>query len=170
MFNKCYSLKNIEELKYLNTKYVEDFSNLFNCYSKNNFHDYNNSLDSKKYILLSDINPLKNWDVSKGINFDSMFRNCKSLSNINALENWDISKCENFSNMFCGCKSLKNINSLKNWNVSKGKNFSFMFIWCVLLSDIKSLKNWNTLNGKNFHGMFFIVIHCLILLHWKIGI
>ena len=47
MFTKCVSLKNIEELKYLNTKEVNNFSGMFwECLS------------------LSDIKALENWNVS----------------------------------------------------------------------------------------------------------
>ena len=47
MFYKCKTLYNIEELKYLNTEYCTDFSEMFNECS-----------------LLSDIKSLENWNVS----------------------------------------------------------------------------------------------------------
>jgi len=150
MLTKCYSLKNIEELKFLNTSNVKNFSYMFSE-SKENESNLDNS---KKQYMLSDINPLKNWNVSKGISFESMFNKYRNLSDIKALENWDVSNCENFSNMFSSCNSLSNINPLKYWNVSKGKNFSGIFSWCRLLSNIKPLENWNVSNGKRFHDMF----------------
>ena len=70
MFKGAYSLTNIEELKYLGTKEIINFSNIFyECKS------------------LSDINALKNWNVSNGSNFSSMFYECSSLSEIKALQN-----------------------------------------------------------------------------------
>ena len=52
MFFRSQSLENIEELKYLNTENVNDFSLMFcNCSS------------------LSDIKALQNWNVSNGNNF-----------------------------------------------------------------------------------------------------
>ena len=52
MFKNCYSLKNIEELKFLNTSNVKDFSHMFSNHKKES-----NSFNSKEqYILLSDIN------------------------------------------------------------------------------------------------------------------
>ena len=47
MFYKCKTLYNIEELKYLNTEYCTDFSEMFNECS-----------------LLSNIKSLENWNVS----------------------------------------------------------------------------------------------------------
>ena len=75
MFDGCKSLKNIEELKYLNTFYCTSFSFMFNRCSS-----------------LSDIKSLENWNVSKGIFFDGMFYGCISLIYIKLLEKWNISK------------------------------------------------------------------------------
>ena len=62
MFYDCISLKNIEELKYLNTKNINNFSYMFSwCRS------------------LSDIKALHNWNVSNGNNFSGMFEWCSSL-------------------------------------------------------------------------------------------
>ena len=71
MFNGCYSLYNIDELKYLNTSYCTNFSGMFcDCSS------------------LSDIKALEKWDVSKCTNFSYMFGGCSSLSDIKALNKW----------------------------------------------------------------------------------
>ena len=40
---------------------------------------------------LTDIAPLRNWNVSKGEDFEFMFGNCLLLSNIEPLQNWNIS-------------------------------------------------------------------------------
>ena len=45
---------------------------------------------------LSDITPIKNWDVSKCTNFVCMFSESSSLSDIKPLQNWDVSKCQIF--------------------------------------------------------------------------
>ena len=56
MFYDCKSLKNIEELKYLDTSDINNFSYMFyNCSS------------------LSDIKSLQNWNVSNENNFSGMF-------------------------------------------------------------------------------------------------
>ena len=50
MFYECYYLKNLEELKYLNTKYCNNFSYMFYGCSQ-----------------LSDIKALEKWNVSKSL-------------------------------------------------------------------------------------------------------
>ena len=137
MFNGCKSLKNIEELKYLNTQEVNDVYYMFG-----------------KCSSLSDLNGLQNWNTSNIKDFYCMFNGCLSLSNIKALQNWNVSNAESFSWMFAGCSSLPNLNGLQNWNVSNGKYFNSMFEGCSSLSDIKALKNWNVSNGIKFSGMF----------------
>ena len=52
MFDGCESLKNIDELKYLNTKDIINFAYMFHGCSS-----------------LLDIKPLENWNVSNGNNF-----------------------------------------------------------------------------------------------------
>ena len=63
MFYECKNLKNIDELKYLNTKYCNNFEGMFcGCSS------------------LRDIKGLEQWNVSNGKNFRGMFYGCPSLS------------------------------------------------------------------------------------------
>ena len=57
MFNNCKNLQNINELKYLNTKYCTNFSRMFSGCSS-----------------LNDIKPLEKWNVSNGKDFSWMFR------------------------------------------------------------------------------------------------
>ena len=147
MFYECSKLKNIEELKYLNTNEVNNFSFMFSGCS-----------------LLSNIKSLENWNVSNGKNFSDMFCGCESLSDIKSLENWNVSNGKDFSFMFCGCESLSDIKSLENWNVSNGNIFSGMFYRCSSLLHLKSLENWNVSNGKDFSYMFE---GCSSLLHLK---
>ena len=136
MFCKCKTLYNIDELKYLNTQNVTDFSHMFeNC-------------------QISNFNALENWDVSKSKTFDSMFANCESIINLKPLKNWDVSKCWNFSFMFYNCVNLTDINALESWNVSSGENFSQMFRFCKTLYDINPLKNWDISNAINLSYLF----------------
>ena len=138
MFYECISLKNIENLKYLDIKEINNFNYMFyGCSS------------------LSNIKGLENWDVSNGNNFSNMFYECSSLTDIKELENWNVSKGNNFSYMFYGCSSLSDIKGLKKWNVSNGNNFSNMFYECSSLSNIKGLENWDVSNGDNFSNMFY---------------
>ena len=79
MFSYCKTLYNIDELKYLNTENVTDFSDMFKCSN------------------ISDIKALQYWNTSKSETFKSMFFACDALSNIKALKNWNVSKCKDFS-------------------------------------------------------------------------
>ena len=164
MFYGAASLKNIEELKYLNTEEVNDFSGMFSYCSSlsdikglQNWNVSNGNNFEGIFMgcpLLSDIKGLQNWNVSNGNNFSYMFKECSSLSNINSLQNWDVSNGINFSEIFFNCYSLSDINALQNWNVSNGNIFTGMFSYCSSLSDIKALQNWNVSNGNNFSKMF----------------
>ena len=150
MFFNCFRLKNMNELRYLNTENVKDFSYIFakdngaiiEFEGKDRFHSF------------KDINCLSTWDVFNGENFDSTFRDCKELSDIKALKYWDVSNGINFINMFCGCSSLADLSPLKNWKVSNGKNFVWMFLWCYSLEDLSPLKNWDVSNSEDLNYMF----------------
>ena len=149
MFYECFSLKNFEELKYLNTENVYDFSYIFSAGSAGEY-----LVNKKDHHFFSDIDPLKTWNVSKGVNFEKLFDHCENLSNIEALKNWDVSNGTNFSNMFSGCQSLSDISPLEKWNVSNGIYFKGLFSWCYSLSDITALKNWNVSNCTSVSWMF----------------
>ena len=161
MFDECYSLKNIEQLKYLDTTEINDFSYMFNGCSLKNLKGLENWNASNgqnfSHIFwenwhLSDINALKNWNVSNGKNFECMFH-CLDLEDINVLKNWNVSNGQNFSYMFYNC-AFNDIEAIKNWNVSNGINFSYMFGACSELSNLNYLQNLNVSNGNNFGGMF----------------
>jgi len=133
MFSYCETLYNIDELKYLNTKYVTNFSNMFHGTS------------------ISNIQALHNWDTSKSENFKSMFSDCKLLTNVEPLRNWNVSNVEDFSFMFCSCSMIKDLKPLEKWNVSKGKTFEFMFADLELVTDISPLKNWKVADANIGH-------------------
>ena len=138
MFSGCGSLKNIEELKYLNIMKVKDFSSMFwGC------------------LLLSDIKSLQNWDVSNVKNFSYMFGGCSLLSDLTPLANWNVSNGNNFASMFWGCSALSDVKALQSWNVAKGKNFSSMFSECLSLSDISPLNKWRIAYNSDISNMFW---------------
>ena len=120
MFSFCKSLYNIDELKYLNTENVTNFSHMF------------------EYSNISNIQALENWDTSKSETFHSMFFGCELLTNIRPVKNWNVSRCKDFSGMFNRCQ-ISEINSMENWNVSNGINFNGIFSY-NLISDIKPLE------------------------------
>ena len=138
LFSGCKTLKDINDLKYLDMSNIKDTSSMFwGCSS------------------LSDINSLENWDVSNIINFSHMFGGCTLLSDLTPLKNWNVKSGNNFESMFWGCSVLSDLTPLQDWNVSNGKNFSFMFSECLLLSDITPLQNWSLLNCSDVSYMFW---------------
>ena len=50
-----------------------------------------------------------------------MFFECGSLSNLNPLQNWNVSNGSNFEKMFSGCHRLSDLSPLQNWKISKDK-------------------------------------------------
>ena len=128
MFYECKTLKNIEELKYLNTYYCKNFDCMFyGCSS------------------LFELKGLENWNVSNGKYFCHMFMDCTYLRDIKALKNWNVSNGEDFRSLFYGCKFLTDIKSLENWDISNGKYLTNMFYGCSLLKykELKELeKKW----------------------------
>ena len=137
MFNGCKKLKNIDELKLLNTKYCTDFSFMFFGCS-----------------LVSDIKSLDKWDVSKGENFGGMFSGCSLLSDVKSLEKWNVSNGNNFEGMFSYCSLLSVVKPLEKWNVLKyGKDFKSMFYECSSLIDKKPLEKWK-ISNENFNSLF----------------
>ena len=65
MFWGCSKLKNINELKNLNTQYCNNFQSMFEGCSS-----------------LLEIKGLEEWNVSNGNNFKGMFQGCSSLTDI----------------------------------------------------------------------------------------
>ena len=164
MFMGCTSLINIDDLKYLDTKEIENFYGMFSiCLSLSNINALENWNVSHgndfKYMFafcksLTNLNALQKWDVSHGNTFEMMFAECTSLINLNALQKWDVSNGCYYQSMFYKCSSLVNLNGLHNWNVSNGKLFFNMFHGCSELLDLKGLEKWNVSNGQNFSYMF----------------
>ena len=95
---------------------------------------------------------LEKWDVSKVINMDYMFSDCKSLTELD-LSNWDVSKVTNMNGMFSDCKSLTELD-LSNWDVSKVTDMNFMFYFCRNLTEL-NISNWDVSNVTNLQCMFY---------------
>ena len=163
MFKSCGTLYNIDELKYLNTKFVTDFSYMFSGSSISNIKALENWDVSKvtnfqymfsECIQLSNITPLKNWNVSSGTNFKYMFKSDSNISNIKPLENWDISHAMDLESFFSGLIDLTDLTPIQNWNVSKCQNLGSLFHGCENLSDLTPIQNWNVSKCKSFKSLF----------------
>ena len=44
---------------------------------------------------------------------------CPDLTDVEPIQNWNVSKGNNFKSMFLGCSAFLDISSLKIWNISK---------------------------------------------------
>ena len=169
MFYKCSSLRNIDELKYLNTKDINNFSYIFSyCSSLTDLNGLENwdvsNANNFEFMFggcvsLSNLNGLKKWNVLNANNFECMFYECKSLKDLNGLQHWDVSNAINFQKMFWGCSSLKDLNGLNNWNISNVNNFKSMLMNCNSLIDIRGIQNWEVLNTNDFEGIFGAVLN-----------
>ena len=137
MFPFCETLYNIDELRYLNTKNVTNFSAMF------------------EYTKISNVQALENWDTSKSENFSDMFYSCELLTSIKPLQNWNVSKCKDLSNIFNNCIKITDLTPIQNWNIANCKNLNHAFASCKNISDIKPLKNWNVSNVKDLSGLFY---------------
>ena len=163
MFDFCKTIYNIDELKYLNTEDVIDFSGMFQTTKISNIKALENWNTSKsesfkdmffRCELLTNIKPLTNWDVSNAKNLSSLFSCCTNIVDISPIQNWNVSNCENLSNLFSCCESLSDISPIKNWNLSKVKNLHGLFSCCHRLSDISPIKNWNISKCENLGRLF----------------
>ena len=90
----------------------------------------NKSKLEKEYILNEGDNNVQLIIKNELTNLSEMFKKCNLLSNIEGLKNLNVSKCTNFKEMFSNCESLTDIKPLENWNVSNCTNFSNMFRFC----------------------------------------
>ena len=92
---------------------------------------------------------LSRWDTSNVTNMSYLFADCTSLSNIEGLRNLNLSKVTNAQNMFAGCVSITSLEPVEHWNVSSLKKAYAMFDG---LSKITSadFSNWNVSNVDNF--------------------
>ena len=82
-----------------------------------------------------------------------LFWECSSLSDITPLKNWDVSNVTDFGNLFYECTSLSDVMPLLNWNLLNGKNFNRMFFGCNL-SGREKLEKWKLPNDELVYIIF----------------
>ena len=138
MFYNCNKLKNINDLKYLNTEDCISLEKMFyGC------------------TLLSDIQPLKNWNISNVINFKSMFFGCSSLTNYQILKKWNISN-DNYKSMFDinidNIKYIKDITKDSNAYANIDNTFSLFksiddILFLIYSNKNKSIITYNILDN-----------------------
>lgn len=151
-----------DKLKYIDGLDTIDFSNVFDA-SEMFFNCFN-----------LDISCVTNMNVYGIKKLDHMFASCNSITNLDALKNWDISKAEDISGMFASCKSLTNIDGIKNWGISSLHNnhslagryngLNNLFDGCIHLENI-DLSNWKT--EKQLRMLRSIFRNCFSLKYVK---
>lgn len=121
---------------------IKDFSKLF--YSLRIGEDMPPSLQDYLKTFNQDIS---GWDVSNGVNFESIFRNAFAFNqNIN---NWNVSNGVNFKNSFKAAESYNQ--PLNNWDTSSAENMEGMFIDAIMFN--QDISGWDV--DKVTDGDFF---------------
>lgn len=167
-------LTNLDPLEKWKTSNVTDMSWMF--YSELGF-DYEGS----KNYGFSNVNGLKDWDVSSVETMRGMFWGMNNLSdlsglsdwettslvdaaqmfemnsftNVDALAGWDMSHVTNIKFTFYYVETLQNVDGLSGWDVSNVEDMGGVFIGCTGLTDISGLAEWDTGNVKIMWEMFW---------------
>ena len=125
MFNTCFNLTYIGNLKNWNTKKVSNMEYMFSgCHS------------------LTQIEGIEHWNMENVMNLSGMFSNCQKLQDIGNIGKWKFKILVSLQSTFIGCTSLIKLD-LSNWNVSTVKYFGSMFTRCNKLEDLGDLGKWN---------------------------
>ena len=130
------NLTSINGLELLNTSYANDMTMMF------------------AYTKLTEVNGIRQWDVSNVKTFGSMFQGNDHAGDIKIkyldIGEWDTSSVENMTHIFYGCSLMEYI-PVENWDVSNVKIFSHMFADCYSLKNIDFSK-WDTSSAESFDG------------------
>ena len=132
-FSSCSQIKEITNLKKLNTSNVTDMNSMFS--------DCTNltSIDVSRF------------NTSNVTDMSTMFSNCQKLSSLN-LSKFNTSNVTNMGYMFNGCKTLATLN-VSNFNTSNVTRMDYMFRNCQLL-ELLNIKNFDTSEVTNMSEMF----------------
>ena len=132
-FKYCHNLKEIVNLKYLNTSEVTQMNSMFKgC---NNL----TSLD------------LSNFNTVKVTDMNNMFENCQKLTSLD-LSSFNTAEVTDMSNMFEECRNLTSLD-LSNFNTAKVESMKNMFDECESLVSL-DISKFDTRNVKNMAYMF----------------
>lgn len=116
MFSLCESLKDLTPLKHWDVSHVVNMTEMFE----------GSSLGGHFGNRLVTLDGLEDWDVSNVRFFSRMFSVNFWLSDISALASWDVSKGIDFSSMFTGMACL-NLTAISGWDMSSATNIGMMF-------------------------------------------
>ena len=164
MFYQCKGIKSLVSLKYWDTSKIENMSRLF----------YGNDLES--------LEGLENWNLTKCINFNEIFKDCKLVEDLSPIKNWLIPKLQQFSStfrpmpiqnkfygnlfgpkdeilksmasMFENCSSIKSVIPIENWEIKEFNNFNYLFKNCKSIEDFSPLSKWKFRSSKEATDIF----------------
>ena len=116
-----------------------------------------------RLLNLSDLEGLRDIDVSKAVILFGIFYDCVSIQNVNDLADWDVSSVKNMGWLF-GIQdvitnagyhgSLNDLTGLSNWDVSSVQTMNQMFINIDALTNLHGLENWHIDSLTNMSCMF----------------
>lgn len=150
MFSEDYVLETIvaDNVKFED---IDGVQYLFNECKKLTNVDWVRDIDPSKFKIrtfiqtfqntqISDINFLKDWDVSRITNFSSMFKGTK-ITDITPLQNWDMSSATHLSAMFMDATLLEDFNPISNWDV---RNVTYIdsLVRNTAATNIDFISNW----------------------------
>jgi surface protein len=103
---------------------------------------------------LTNLDGLKNWDVSNISNFRSVFEGMSNLTDISGISGWNMSNATDISYLFAGSGNIQSLEPLRRWNVSNVTNMSAFLAGNAKIVDLSPLANWNVGNVTNFNWAF----------------
>ena len=103
---------------------------------------------------ITDLEPIRNWDVSNVTNMDSFLNVGANISSLDPLKDWDVSSVNNFAWMLSGEMSITNLESLSEWDTSSATTMEGMFCKQHNLTSLTGLEKWDVSNVTNMAGMF----------------
>lgn len=153
------NLVEIKDIKYLNTRNMEDMAYMFSGCESLKELDLS-SFDTKNVKYMQDMFDgcfslskldLSGFKTSNVVDMNGMFDRCKSLTNLN-LNSFDTHNVTSMSYMFRNCSSLSQIN-LSIFDTSNVVGMISMFEGCSSLNSIE-LSSFNTSKVTDIECMF----------------
>ena len=164
--NKDEYIKNKSQELEIKVKVIQplkDMSNMFlNCISIKSISFIN--FDTSKVIYMNgifkgccnlrEIYGISEFDTSNIKGISELFSDCRSLKVLPENLNWNTSKIKKMKDLFYNCKSLEVLPDISKWNTSNVLNMSGLFKNCISLIRIPNIQDWNTKNVQDMSNMF----------------
>ena len=103
---------------------------------------------------VSGLKPLAGWKVSSVRDMYAAFFRCEGITDLSPLAGWDVSGVKNMGSMFACCTGIGTTAPLNNWKTGKVESMDHMFSDCAKLLDASVVKSWNVASLEGARGMF----------------